>query len=86
MGYAGHPDKIKCPAAYSLTPEEKRGMQAWVRVRHEMLNGHLKNWGILSQVFRHNILRHGKVFWACAVMTQLIIENGEPLFPVDYED
>jgi hypothetical protein len=51
-----------------------------------MLNGRLKKWGILSQVYRHNIMRHGNVFRACAVMTQLTIENGEPLFEAEYKD
>ena len=45
-----------------------------------------KNWGILSQVFRHHIMTHGDVFRACAVVTQLTIENGEPLFEVEYGD
>ena len=61
-------------------------MQARVRAQHETLNGCLKNWGILSQVYQHDIMRHGKVFRACAVVTQLTIENGEPLFEVEYED
>ena len=61
-------------------------MQGRVRVRHETLNGRLKNWGILSQVFRHDIRRHGDVFRACAVITQLTIEHGEPLFVVEYGD
>jgi len=51
-----------------------------------MLNGRLKNWGILSQVFRHHIMTHGDVFRACAGVTQLTIENGEPLFEVEYGD
>jgi hypothetical protein len=45
-----------------------------------------KNWGILSQVYRHDIMRHGEVFRACAVVTQLTIENGELLFEVEYKD
>ena len=61
-------------------------MQGRVRAHHEMLNGQLKNWGILSQVFCHHIMMHGDVFWACAVVTQLTVENGEPLFEVKYED
>ena len=58
-------------------------MQARVRSRHETINGHFKTWGILSQVYRHDIMRHGDVFRACAVVTQLTIANGEPL-PVDF--
>jgi hypothetical protein len=61
-------------------------MQGRVRGRHETLNGRLKNWGILSQVFRHHITMHGDVFWACTVVTQLTVENGEPLFEVEYAD
>jgi hypothetical protein len=45
-----------------------------------------KNWGILSQIYHHDIMRHGDVFQACAVVTQLTIENGEPLFEVEYKD
>ena len=61
-------------------------MQGRVRARHETLNGRLKNWRILSQVFRHHISRHGDVFRACAVVTQPPMENGEPLFKVEYQD
>jgi hypothetical protein len=61
-------------------------MQGRVRSRHETLNGRLKNWGILSQTFRHDISLHGSVFHACAVITQLMINNGEPLFHVEYND
>ena len=53
-------------------------------MRH--FNGRLKNWGILQQVFRHDISLHGPVFRACAVLTQLMLENGEPLYAVAYSD
>ena len=84
-GYRGHPDKIKCPGN-DANPAENRGMQGRARARHETLNGWLKNWGILSQVYRHDIMRHGDVFRACAVLTQLTVENGELLFEVEYAD
>ncbi len=84
-GYRGHPDKIKCPGN-DANPMENRGMQGRVRARHKTLNGQLKNWGVLSQVFRHHIMMHGDVFRACAVVTQLTVENGEPLFEVKYGD
>ena len=84
-GYRGHPDKIICPGN-DANPAENRVMQGRVRARHETLNGRLKNWGILSQVFRHHIMTHGDVFRACAVVTQLTIQDEEPLFEVEYED
>jgi len=83
--YRGHPDKIKCPGN-DANPAENRAMQGRVRGHHETLNGRLKNWGILSQVFRHHITRHGDVFRACAVVTQLTAKNGKPLFKVEYAD
>jgi hypothetical protein len=62
-------------------------MQARVRSRHETLNSRLKNWGILAQVYRHDIREHGIVFQACAVVTQLMIANEEPLLlEVEYGD
>jgi hypothetical protein len=83
-GYCGHADKIKCPKNDS-NPVANLAMQGRPRARHETFNGRLKNWGIPSQVFRHHISLHGNVFWARAV-TQLAIDNGEPLFRVEYGD
>ena len=83
-GYRGHVDKVKGPGNDFTSKNSE--MQGRVRARHETLNGRLKNWGILSQVYRHNVLQHGMVFRACAVVTQLTIENGEPLFEVEYND
>jgi hypothetical protein len=84
-GYRGHADKVKCPKN-DVNSVKNLKMQGRVRAHHETLNGRLKNWGILSQVFRHDIRRHRDVFWACAVITQLTIEHGEPLFAVEYGD
>jgi hypothetical protein len=83
--YVGYPNKIKCPQNVG-TPAEKWAMQGRVRVHHKRLNGRLKKWGILSQVYPHNIMRPRDVFWACVVVTRLTIKNGEPLFKVEYED
>jgi hypothetical protein len=84
-GYRGYAEKIKCPKN-DVNPPKNLKMQGCVRARHETINGRLKNWGILSQVFRHDIRRHGDVFRACAVITQLAIKHGEPLFSVEYKD
>jgi len=66
----------------SSTKTDAIAMEGPVRARHETLNGRLKNWGILSQVFHHDIGRHGEVLRACATVTQLTINDGEPLFKV----
>jgi len=84
-GYCGLPDKVKCPKNMA-NPIENLKMQGRFRSRHETLKGCLKNWGILSQVYHHDIWCHGNVFEACAVVTQLTIKNGEPLFEGEYND
>jgi hypothetical protein len=83
-GYVGHADKIKCPNN-NCNPAENLAMQARVRSLHETFNARLKFWGILGQTYRHDILKHGSVFYACAVLSQLAIANDEPLFDVEYE-
>jgi len=83
-GYVGAADKIKCPDN-PCNPVENEGMQSCTRYRHETINGCFKTWGTL-QTYRHDIRRHGKVFRAIAIMTQLAISNGSLLFSVEYED
>ena len=82
-GYVGRADKAKCPNN-DCNPPENLGMQSAARSRHETFNGFLKNWGILERVYRHDITMHGTVFYACAVITQLSVAKGEPLFEVEY--
>ena len=65
---------------------ENLEMQRRVRNRHEPMNKWLKNWEILKQVYRHDILEHGNVFRAIVVIAQLSIENGELPFEIDYND
>jgi hypothetical protein len=84
-GYRGHTNKVKCPKN-DVNPVENLKMQGRVRAHQETLDGCLKNWGILSQIFHPDNRRHGDVFWACAVITQLTIEHVEPLFAVEYGD
>ena len=57
-----------------------------VRQRHETVNRRLKQWRILKGVFRHDISFHHVVFSAVAVITQVAISKGEPLFQVNYTD
>jgi len=61
-------------------------MQSGARYRHETINGRFKTWGIFQQTYHHDIRRHGEVFRVIAIITQLAISNGSPLFSVEYED
>ena len=75
---------------YTITPTGLNTiidtMRAHVRVQHETLNGRFKQWGVLRDRYRHNLSKHGQYFRAIANMTQIAIENGEPLFSVTYID
>jgi hypothetical protein len=63
--YIGAADKVKCPDN-PCNPAVNEGKQSRVHSRHETINGRFKTWGVLSQVYRHNITCHSEVFRAVA--------------------
>ncbi len=85
-GYIGEaPQKVKCPGCMSnLT--ENQAMQNRVQSSHESLNGRLENWANLTLLYRHDLMEHGNVFWAIAVIMQISINVSEKLFDVNYSD
>ena len=85
-GYIGDaPQYVKCPKSISNRSDCEL-MQSLVRRRQEHVNKRFKQWGILKQLYRHDITKHGFVFMAIVAITELAIENGEPLMEVEYED
>lgn len=82
-GYRGD-DKCKVPANRAR-PEEAKALAARVRKRHETVNKRMKHFGCLKKVFRHGSRKHALCFRAIAVIVQLSLEMGEPLFEVDYD-
>jgi uncharacterized protein YpmB len=85
-GYRGEsPQYVKCPKSIG-NHDASEASAAFVRRRQETINKRFKQWGIMKQVYRGDISKHGHAFRVCAIVTQLAIENGEPLFQVDYED
>ena len=79
------PARVKCPGT-GVDLSNDHGVQGVVRSRPETLNGRFKFWEILKQPFRHNIVEHGEVFRAIALVIQLGIDEGDKLFSVDYSD
>lgn len=57
------------------TAQEKR-----ILARHETLNGRLKQFGAMSQRFRHSKEKHPVLFSACINVVQVGLQNGEFLF------
>ena len=85
-GYVGEsPRHVKCPKRFT-NPPEAEAMQNRVRSRQETVNKRFKQWGLLKQTCRHLLLDHGDVFRACASLSQLSINWGEPLFSCGYKD
>lgn len=88
-GYRGEdPEYCKTPCGiWHDQSEESLALRSRVRRRHETINKRLKQFKCLSETFRHDILFHGYCFRAVAVLTQLSINHGKPLFPIDgYSD
>ena len=79
------PMHVKCPKSIT-NPEETLFMQQRVHNRQETVNKRFKDWGILRQLFRHEISDHGEYFRAIVVLTQLAINAGEKLFSTGYRD
>jgi len=75
-GYRGQHDHVWLPHEENASLHEK----AVVRARHEGLNKRLKQFAFLTQTYRHD----WTTLWAVAVVTQLAIENGKPLYDVAY--
>ena len=78
-GYIGEPNHV-------ATPDGEQDVAGRIRGRHETVNRRFKQFNILHRVFRHDVAKHQSAFGAVAVITQLNIENGEPLFHVDYDE
>ena len=75
----------KCPKSIANRSATEL-MQSLVRRRQEHVNKRFKQWGILKQSYRHDMTKHGYVFMSIATITELQIENGQPLMDVEYED
>ena len=80
LGYQGEPDHVVTPTG------DISGMANRVRGRHEHVNKRFKQWNILHRVFRHQVERHQPAFFAIAVITEVALENGEPLYAIVYID
>jgi len=81
-GYSGE-DPVTCKTPGGLSSrcdKEAAKLRLRIRARHETVNARIKTFGALKQRFRHPTENHGMFVRAVIVLTQLMIENGEPLF------
>ena len=84
-GYRGEPTKCRIPVDYMNRRQKNQKCRA--RARQETVNARFKQFGVLSQRFRHRVtmddmIRHKLVFHSIAIITQIGINNGEKLFHI----
>jgi len=81
-GYIGEdPKNVKVPASVVHDQDNKQlHVRSRVRRRQETVNKRIKQFTCMKVTFRHALSFHGDCFRACAVLTQLSIECGHPLF------
>ena len=84
LGYAGD-SSVKVPGPLYVN-KKYRAVKRDVAARHETVNMRIKIFNCLTQKFRHSVDKHSMCFRALAVLTQLAIERGEPLYSVEYSD
>jgi hypothetical protein len=62
---------------------ERNHITGIIRARHETVNARLKMWNCLQATWRHDLQKHILAFNSIAIVTQMELENGQPLFNVD---
>ncbi len=55
-----------------------------VLARHETFNARIKQLSCLQNTFRHALHLHPRFFHAVVNITQIMIENGNPLYSVEF--
>ena len=81
-GYRGEEDYIRTNKMYVSRSDRRAKRRA--RLRHETVNRRIKNFNILTTVFRSALHLHRHCFRAAAVITQLSFECGERPWQVRY--
>ena len=79
-GYRGEPELLSVPSSHDN--EAVREFKGRAMSRQETFNARLKNFDCLDERFRHGIEKHADCFFACAVIVQLQMDLGFPVFQV----
>ena len=69
---------VKCPATAKISwSEDPQCLKERVQMRNATISEKLKDFGVLNQMFRHDIGKNVHCFLAVAVIVQLAKEGGE---------
>lgn len=83
-GYAAERLKTLTPKYHSRTQNDAE-LRQHNRNRQETINKRFKDWNCLRVMGRHGLLEHSTIFRAVAVICQLAIQSGEPVFADEYD-
>jgi hypothetical protein len=76
-GYRGEATKIVTPVAQNGHPMNRQ--HKLIMARHEHINKRIKDFTLMSRVWRHGWQSHILAFYAVVSLTQIKLENGEPM-------
>jgi hypothetical protein len=66
-----------------ITPTESNGgRHKQIMARHETVNKRIRQFNILNKKFRNALEKHPRCFHAVVNITQILLENGYPLYSV----
>ena len=85
--FSADPEFVKNRSG-SWHPQQFLNIRRTMMEMNEKVNNCLEFYGALRHTFKHSALEHREVFHEVAVLVQLQIENGKPLFVLmkDYDD
>lgn len=81
-----HDERVIADCGYSdvkcVTPDDLHGRRKRIasrlRARHEIINGRIKNYGIMRHRFRHDVIKHRYCFRAVANIVNLSLRKCPP--------
>jgi DDE superfamily endonuclease len=76
--YRGESNKFATPNEHDTINTAK--FKGRARARHETYNKRIKDYQIIRQQFRNNLIKHKTAFEAVCILVQYDIEHGNPLF------
>ena len=87
-GYSAEcPATTKTPTGITSGHGEQDELNRLQQNCHKTVNERFKNFGCMSEKFRHSIEKHGWCFFCVAIIVQLSMTMGSRgLFPIIYDD
>ena len=95
MNYLDEGETVEADAGYGgdipvRTPDDFGGNIKWRRMKgraralHKTVNGAIKHYAFMNDVYRHSIHKHYSLMRAVYVLMQSEIEEGNITFQIDY--